>query len=91
VGGRSGTFGGGGGGGSWTTGQHGEIQDGYYTSTRRESGATVIEVHYFVRGSEITITQSFRLSEEGKTLTVSEEAIHEQQRYRNTLDFELPQ
>jgi hypothetical protein len=86
---RPGFAGTGGGGGNWTTGPHGDVQDGRYTSTRKEDGATVVETHHFFRGQEITVTQRFQFAEDGKTLTLFEEAAHGQQRYRNTMEFEF--
>ncbi|MEX2262234.1 MAG: Clp protease N-terminal domain-containing protein [Bryobacteraceae bacterium] len=72
----------GGGGGGWRTGPKGEVRDGRYSSSWIEGGANVIE-------TQITIIERLRLSDDGRTLSFSQEIAGPKQTQRYTIDFDV--
>lgn len=65
---------------------------GRRSSHRMEDGAEVFETRYFRDGIEITFIERFRPSDDGKTLTYTQE-IHGPggQSWQHTIDFEIPE
>jgi hypothetical protein len=86
---KPGTMGGGGRGGSWRTDAEGRLSSGRYSSTRREGWAEVVETHTFHDGHEITLIERFRLSEDGKTLSYTQEISGPRQSTQHTIDFDV--
>jgi ATP-dependent Clp protease ATP-binding subunit ClpA len=88
---KPGTAGGAGGGGSWNADEAGKIRRGRYSSSRFEDGADVVETHHFRDGEEITLVERFRLSEDGKTLSYTQEITGPGKSEQHTVDFEVSQ
>ena len=81
----SGMMGGFGGGGV-----RGEPAHGWRRSSFRiEDRADVYESQHFYRGHEITLIERYRLSEDGKKLTYSQEIHGPGKTVRHTIDFEV--
>ncbi len=80
----------GGGGGSWDADPQGRIRKGRYSSSRFEDGAAVVETHHFRDGIEITVIERFRLSDDGKRLSYSQEINGPGQSVQHSIDFEIP-
>jgi hypothetical protein len=69
---------------------HGNLRDGHYYTSRTEDGVRIFETRHVYRGIEITFSQRMQLSDDGKTLSYSEEIRGpKQQGYRNTFDFDV--
>jgi hypothetical protein len=86
---KPGTMGGWGRGGSWSTDAEGRIRSGRYSSSRTEDGVEVVETHTFHDGREITLIERFRLSEDGKTLSYTQEISGPGQSTQHTIDFDI--
>jgi hypothetical protein len=80
----------GGGGGHWDADMQGRMRKGRYSSGRFEDGAEVVETHHIRDGIEITVIERFRLSDDGKRLSYSQEISGPGQSYQHTIDFEVP-
>jgi len=59
------------------------------SSTRMEDGAEVFETQHFYRGHEITLIERYRISEDGRKLTYSQEINGPGKTVRHTMDFDL--
>jgi hypothetical protein len=57
------------------------------SSSRVEDGIEVVETHHFRDGIEITLIERFRLSEDGKTLTYTQEVTGPGNSEQHTIDF----
>lgn len=86
---KPGMAGGGGSGGSWRTDEAGRIRSGSYSSNRFEDGAQVFETHHFHEGHEITVTERFRMSEDGSVLSYSQEITGPGQSLQHAVDFDV--
>lgn len=86
----TGMMGGGGGGGAWMRDAHGQMTKGTWSSSRFEDGAEVVETHHFRDGVEITVMERFRLSEDGKHLSYTQQISGPGQSFRHTIDFDVP-
>jgi hypothetical protein len=69
---------------------HGNLRDGHSSTSRTEDGVRIFETRHLYRGIEITLSQRMQLSDDGKTLSYSEEIRGpKQQVCRNTFDFDV--
>jgi hypothetical protein len=80
----------GGGGGSWSTDMPGRMRKGRYSSSRFEDGAEVVETHHFRDEIEITVIERFRLSDDGKRLSYTQEIGGPGKSVQHSTDFEIP-
>lgn len=80
----------GGGGGHWRLDSQGRMRKGRYSSSRFENGAEVVETHHFRDEIEITVIERFRLSEDGKRLSYTQEISGPGESFQHTIDFEIP-
>ena len=62
---------------------------GRRSSTRFEDGVEIVETHHFRDGIEITLIERFRLSEDGKTLSYTQEVTGPGNSQQHTIDFGL--
>lgn len=77
-------------GGGWAGGGGRARAGGWRrSSTRVEDGAEVFETQHFYRGHEITLTERYRMSEDGNKLTYSVEVQGPGKTLRQTVDFDL--
>jgi hypothetical protein len=79
----------GGSGGSWTTDSQGRLRDGSFSSGRIEDGARVTETHRFFQGYEITLIERLRMTEDGKTLSYSQEIHGPKRDHSFAMDFDI--
>jgi hypothetical protein len=78
------------GGGFGWAGSGGARADGWRRSSNRvEDGAEVFETHHFYKGQEITLVERYRLSEDGRKLTYSQEIHGPAKTVRHTIDFDI--
>jgi hypothetical protein len=89
---------GGGGGAGWSFTRPGgpetppgRMRQGRRSFRRMEEGAEVVETHHLREGCEITLIERFRLSEDGKTLSYTQEITGPGKSEQNTIDFEVSQ
>ena len=69
---------------------HGNLRDGHFSTSRTEDGGRILETRHVYRGIEITLSQRMQLSDDGKTLSYSEEIRGpKEQGYQNTFDFDV--
>ena len=69
---------------------HGNLRDGHFSTSRIEDGARILETRHVYRGIEITFSQRMQLSDDGKTLSYSEEIRGpKQQGYQSTFQFDV--
>jgi hypothetical protein len=92
-GGGGGWFGGWAGGGSGRPGTWGTpprpMRQGRRSRSRREDGVEVVETHHLRDGCEITLIERFRLSEDGKTLSYTQEVTGPGKSEQHTIDFNV--
>lgn len=62
---------------------------GRRSSRRVEDGVEVVETHHFRDSIEITVIERFRLSEDGKTLTYTQEVTGPGRSEQHTIDFNV--
>jgi hypothetical protein len=67
------------------------VTDGRSSSTRMENGTTVVETQQFVNGHQISITERFRMSDDGKTLSYSQEVVgpKPEQQHKHAMEFDV--
>ncbi len=72
-------------------GTEGAIREGRASSTREEDGTTVVETHQFLKGHQISTTERFRMSEDGKTLSYSQEVVgpKPEQQHKQAMEFDV--
>jgi len=76
-------------GGSWNIDSRDRLRDGSYCSGRVEDGVRVTETHRFFRGHEITIVERLRATEDGKTLSYSQEIHGPKRDHSIEIDFDI--
>ncbi len=54
-----------------------------------EDGVEVVETHHLRDGCEITVIERFRLSEDGKTLSYTQEVTGPGKSEQHTIDFNV--
>jgi Clp amino terminal domain, pathogenicity island component len=86
----------GGGGGGWNFARPGtwgtpprQMRQGRRSFSRREDGVEVVETHHLRDGCEITLIERFRLSEDGKTLSYTQEVTGPGKSEQHTIDFNV--
>ena len=79
-----------GGPGTWGTPQR-RMRQGRRSFSRMEGGAEVVETHHLRDGCQITLLERFRLSEDGKTLSYTQEVTGPGKSEQHTIDFEVSQ
>lgn len=84
-----GGFMGGGGGTAFGMAGGGPIRRGRHSSRRLEDGVEVYESRYVRDGHEITSIERFRMSEDGKTLSYTQEISGPGHSLQNTIDFDV--
>lgn len=64
---------------------------GRFSSTRIEGGTTVVDTHQFVNGHQISITERFRMNEDGKTLSYSQLVVgpKPEQQHKHSVEFDV--
>jgi hypothetical protein len=69
----------------------GQMKEGRFTSEREENGAVVSETQHFHHGHQISVTEKFRLSEDGKKLLYSQEIVGPklEQQHRHSMEFDV--
>ena len=69
----------------------GKIKEGRTSSSRYEDGAIVVETHQFCNGHQISVTESFQMSGDGKTLSYSQEVIgpRTDQQHKHSMQFDV--
>ena len=67
------------------------MRQGRRSFSRMENGAEVVETHHLRDGCGITLIERFRLSEDGKTLSYTQEITGPGKSEQNTIDFEVSQ
>jgi hypothetical protein len=77
--------------GSFRRDTEGKVKDGRFTSTRLEDRTTVVETHHFCNGHQISITERFRMGEDGKTLSYSQEVVgpKPEQQHKHAMEFDV--
>jgi hypothetical protein len=95
---QGGWIGGGGGGraGGWNFAgpgvrgtPRGPMRQGRHSRSRMEDGVEVVETRHLRDGCEITVIERFRLSEDGKTLSYTQEVTGPDKSERHTIDFKV--
>jgi ATP-dependent Clp protease ATP-binding subunit ClpA len=61
-----------------------------YTTTRKEGAAEISETHHFLNGHEVVLIERLSLSEDGKTLSYTQEINGPGKSAHHTIDFDLP-
>ncbi len=84
------------GGAGWNFGRPGtwgtpprQMRQGRRSFTRIEDGVEVVETHHLREGCEITLIERFRLSEDGKTLSYTQEVTGPGKTEQHTIDFKV--
>ena len=69
----------------------GKIREGRFTSFRQENGAIVVETQQFLHGHQISLTERLQVSEDGKTLTYSQEIVgpKPEQQHKHAMQFDV--
>jgi len=72
--------------------EEGKMKDGRVSSTRHEEGAIVVETHQLLNGHQVSTTERYRLSDDGKTLSYSHEVVgpKPEQQHKHATEFDLP-
>jgi hypothetical protein len=69
----------------------GKVVSGRFSTTRVDNGTTVVETQQFVNGHQISITERFRLSDDSKTLSYSQEVVgpKPEQQHKHAMEFDV--
>ena len=70
----------------------GKVKNGRFSSTRNsEDGTIIVETQQFISGHQISLTERFRLSDDGKTLSCSQEIVgpKPEQQHKHTMEFDV--
>ena len=69
----------------------GKMKEGRFTSDRHENGAIVSETQHFHHGYQISVTETLRLSENGRKLRYSQEIVgpKPEQQHRHSMEFDV--
>jgi hypothetical protein len=61
------------------------------SSTRLEEGTTVVETRQYYNGHLISMTERFRMGDDGKTLSYSQEVVgpKPEQRHKHSMEFDV--
>jgi hypothetical protein len=72
--------------------EEGKMKDGRVSSTRHEEGAIVVETHQLLRGHQVSTTERFRMSDDGKMLSYSHAVVgpKPEQQHKHAIEFDLP-
>jgi len=76
--------------GTWGTPPR-QMRQGRHSRSRIEDGVEVVETHHLRDGCEITLIERFRLSEDGKTLTYTQEVTGPGKSEQHSIDFKVSQ
>ncbi len=74
--------------GTWGTPPR-PMRQGRHSRSRIEDGVEVVETRHLRDGCEITVIERFRLSEDGKTLTYTQEVTGPGKSEQHTIDFNV--
>jgi hypothetical protein len=65
------------------------MRQGRRSFTRIEDGVEVVESHHLREGHQIRLIERFRLSEDGKTLSYTQEITGPGKSEQHTIDFDV--
>jgi ATP-dependent Clp protease ATP-binding subunit ClpC len=74
---------------SFSQGAPGEPGRGRHTTSRKEGTAEIFETHHSFQGHEIVIIERMSLTEDGKTLSYSQEISGPGKSVRHSIDFDV--
>ncbi len=69
----------------------GRMHGGRTSSARDEQGTVLVETQQFIKGHKISITERFRLSDDGMTISYSQEVVgpRPEQQYKHAVEFDV--